>query len=396
MDTPSGQPGSLRIHEGDCWAFFAFDAGHGIQLDKAQAALRAAPAARDEEARRSAISHRRHAPRHLQFRPAPLQVVQSLGEIATQQIASLSLAPRVECTLYDFGAISVAYRIPIDGGAGGMTTESLLPLAQALGDGATLAVDARRRVDALTNRLAHAIERPAVVDLVEDYTVYHIRRWSPDSAGDALHSSRESVARLLLTEQGPLSQQAIDAALDSQLTYAPNDLAIIDWNAAMLLDAQAEDSLAILEFANVELLEMRFLDDRLDSILESTYTNLLRRDGKKGWPRSPLGFLIDPHRAERTRLAALQMESAILFENINNTLKLVSDQHLARLYSLAARRLHLADWDQSVLRKLHTIDGLYQKLADERAGRRMEVLEWIVIILIAMEGLIPFILHNAK
>lgn len=396
MDTPASQPGSLRIVEGDCWAFFAFDAGHGIQLDKAQAALQAAPADGDEESRRSAISHRRRAPRHLQFRPAPLQVDQSLGEIAALEFAGMRLAPRVECTLYDFGAISVAYRIPIDAGAGGMTVESLLPLALALGDGAALAFDARRRVSALTKRLAHAVERPEVVDLMEDYTVYHIRRWSPNSAGDALDSSRECVARLLLAEQGPLSQQAIDAALDSQLSYAPNDLAVVDWNAAILLDAQAEDALAILEFANVELLEMRFLDDRLDSILESAYSNLLRRDGKKRWPRSPLGILIDPHRAERTRLAALQMESAVLFENINNTLKLVGDQHLARLYSLAARCLHLADWDQSVLRKLHTIDGLYQKLADEHAGRRMEVLEWIVIILIAMEGVIPFILHNSK
>jgi hypothetical protein len=72
------------------------------------------------------------------------------------------------------------------------------------------------------------------------------------------------------------------------------------------------------------------------------------------------------------------------------------DQHLARLYAIAARRLHLADWDQSILRKLHTADSLYQKLADENSARRMEVLEWIIILLIAISIVLPFIVKGAK
>jgi hypothetical protein len=101
-------------------------------------------------------------------------------------------------------------------------------------------------------------------------------------------------------------------------------------------------------------------------------------------------------RGGRHRLAALQMENAILFEGINNTLKLLGDQHLARLYAVAARRLHLADWDQSILRKLHTANELYQKLADEHSGRRMEVLEWIIILLIAVSIVLPFMVSGAK
>jgi hypothetical protein len=133
-----------------------------------------------------------------------------------------------------------------------------------------------------------------------------------------------------------------------------------------------------------------------DSILDRSYSSFLSRDPRKRRPRSPIAFLLDPHRVERNRLAALQMESAILFEGINNALKLVGDQHLARLYALAAHRLHLADWDQSILRKLHTADGLYQKLADEQAGRRMEVLEWIIIGLFAVSIALPFIVGGGK
>ena len=67
------------------------------------------------------------------------------------------------------------------------------------------------------------------------------------------------------------------------------------------------------EFANVQLLEMRFLDDRLDSVLDRSYSSLLRRDARGRLPRSPLGLIFDPHRTERRRLAALQRETAVLF-----------------------------------------------------------------------------------
>lgn len=389
-------PSPLRIHEGNAWLFFAFDVGYSIDLDAAQRKLAAAPATENEEARRTGISHRRRAPTYLQFSPAPLQIDQPAPEAAALDFAGFHVAPRVGCTLFDFGAVSVAYRVSLESGATGMPLEALIPLAEAFGNNPALQSDARRRVEELALRLAGAIERPDVVDLVEDYTVYHISRWSPTpSAQDAVNFSRDSIARLLLAETGPLSTQAVETALAEQLSYAPTDIAVIDWNAALLLDAQAEDALAVLEFANVELLETRFIDDRLDSILERSYSSLLKRDARTRF-RSPLGLLLDPHRAERRHIAALQMENAVLFEGINNALKLVGDQHLARLYALAARRFHLADWDQSILRKLHTLDELYQKLVDEQSGRRMEILEWIIIALIAVSIVLPFILTGAK
>src|SRR5947207_2604898 len=64
--------------------------------------------------------------------------------------------------------------------------------------------------------------------------------------------------------------------------------------------------------------------------------------------------------------------------------KLVGDQYLARVYSLASRRFHLGDWDASITRKLQTIDSIYAKMADRAASRRMEILEWIIIVLIAV------------
>jgi hypothetical protein len=390
---------ALHIHDGDCWAFFAFDVGHAINLDAAQRLLTPAhladtlESARREEIPRSHSTHRR-APSSFQFRPTPLRVDQSDAALPALDLGGFHPSHVVECTLFEFGCLSVAYRIPLNTS---QPLDRLLPLAQALFDCAPLRSDAQRRAAALAARLAPSIDRPGMAAIVEDYTVYHARRWSSvpsDASIDAsaaILGDADTVAKLLLGESpsdGPgLSPCFVDSTLSSLVSYSESDAAVIDWNAALILGPDEEDSLAVLEFANVELLEMRFLDDRLDDALDLSYSTLLRRE--KGTGRSPLGLIVDPHRASRRRLAAFQMENAILFEGVNNALKLIGDQHLARLYAAAVRRFHMAEWDASILRKLHTIDGLYQKLADEQSGRRMEVLEWIIIVLIAVSIALP-------
>jgi hypothetical protein len=40
------------------------------------------------------------------------------------------------------------------------------------------------------------------------------------------------------------------------------------------------------------------------------------------------------------------------------------DQYLARVYRLASQRCHLADWDASIMRKLYTMESIYEKIAD--------------------------------
>jgi uncharacterized Rmd1/YagE family protein len=73
----------------------------------------------------------------------------------------------------------------------------------------------------------------------------------------------------------------------------------------------------------------------------------------------------------------------------------LGDHYLARLYRLAAERFHLSDWDASILRKLDTLDSIYQKLSDQLSSRRMEALEWIIIVLIAVSILLPFLPGSA-
>ncbi|HYE03616.1 MAG TPA: hypothetical protein VD963_10325, partial [Phycisphaerales bacterium] len=175
-------------------------------------------------------------------------------------------------------------------------------------------------------------------------------------------------------------------ALASRLAYAPTDLVIIDWNAALLLapPGEADDVRAVLEFANVELLEMRFLDDRLDETLDRAYVAMDRVT----WRRA---MIPGADAAGVAKLARLQVDHALLFEGVNNALKLLGDQYLARVYRMAAARLHLPEWDASVLRKLQTVQDIYEKITGRLDARRMETLEWIIIVLILVSIVMPFV-----
>jgi hypothetical protein len=144
-----------------------------------------------------------------------------------------------------------------------------------------------------------------------------------------------------------------------------------------LFDPEGEDVRAVIEFANTQLLEMRYLDQQLDDALERAYGLLSR-------PRFSLLRVSSLSGPDLQALSQLQLDAALLFEQVTNALKLIGEQYLTRVYALASRRFHLAEWDASITRKLQTLDGIYGKMTDRAATRRLEVLEWIIIILIAL------------
>src|SRR5690606_15408717 len=127
------------------------------------------------------------------------------------------------------------------------------------------------------------------------------------------------------------------------------------------------------------------LDTQLDGLLERAHQlmGMLARPSNL-WPGGQTGRQI-------RRFAELQTDSALLFEGVNNAIKLIGDQHLARVYTVASDRLNLRQWDASVLRKLGVAESVYQKVADAASTKRMEILEWIIILLILISTIVPFL-----
>lgn len=358
----------LRVTAGTCHAFFAFDVAQAVDLEVCARRLR-------DPASRVRIAHQQRAPAYFQFEPAPLRVLQEITPFA---VGGRLLRPRVEAVLYDFGGVSLGYTVPCEG-----SLEELVELSCALQESEALRSDAELRVRQLLEAIGDAASHSRVAEVTEDYLVFQIEGFeAAESLPELPGRHGPAIARVLRAERDALSAQEVADALATPVAYGADDVSFIDWNGALVFAREADDVRAVLEFANVQLTEMRFLDDRLDDSVDRAYATLSAR-----WARLPFRSGL----RELTRVARMQVEGAILFERVSNALKLLGDPYLARVYLQAARRFRLAEWNGGILRKLTAIEGIYAKLSDAAGVRRMELLEWIIILLIAFEVALPFL-----
>lgn len=372
---------------GSCRVMFAFDVAMAIDLDAA------AKAVGDHAGQgRANIRVTRRAPASLGYQATPLRVSLPAPQI---DLDGWRNQPTCEALIFDFGGISVAFEIPFSD-----TIDGLIPLGQRLYDNPQFASAARDAAEKVCRLIGPTLLRPGFDPAVEDYLVYHASSVTPSDpdqdVADLLRRCRAAVARLLRSEIGPLSEQEIEEAHLAVASYTPGDAAVVDWNAALVVDPDGEDVASILEYANMELLEMRALDDRLDRALDEAYALAVRREERAlaGWRVT--GRSASGRRRAVRQIARMQVDAAVLFEGVNNAIKLVGDQYLARVYRAAARRFHLSERDAAIERKLATLNGIYDKLSDESANRRMEILEWIIIVLIAVSIVLPFVTPLAK
>src|SRR5262245_2284090 len=91
-----------RIVQGQVVALFAFDVGYEVSLERLSAMLATTPV--------QPLSRKKQTPTYMQYTKPP-QIL-SLG-IVTGHFA---VAGSVQATIFDFGAVSLAYRWPIGPG----------------------------------------------------------------------------------------------------------------------------------------------------------------------------------------------------------------------------------------------------------------------------------------
>jgi hypothetical protein len=350
---------------------FAFDVGSAIDLPRARE-LASTPSAA------ARLQHRHRAPPYFQFTDPPLRLAPSPVDLPPARACQ---AATCEFSLYDFGGVTLRYAHAFEGGL-----EDLIALACELSDSEPLRADAERRTRDLVTRLAAAIDRPVLAESSEDYLVFHLEP-SADAPNGAelVRAEAQRLARVLRAEPGPLAESQVSDALQLSLSYGPRDLVLVDWNGALVIDTDPGDLLAVLELANQQLLEMRALDGELDRALDRVYALVSRPPSL--WTSLVPSALRGPLR----QVARLQVDGALLFERVHNSLKLVGDPYLARVGRLASQRFSLPEWNAAVLRKLDALDSVYGKLNDHASTVRMEVLEWVIVVLILVSIVIPFV-----
>jgi hypothetical protein len=342
-----------------------FDVCEEIRLDQ----LRQIIGARTQEQ----PSFKHQAPAYVRYERPP--VVEALEPLV------LETGERLEGQIkyYDYGVVSVVYELPISG-----DWDSLVQMGSRWVWDVDFEKHAARTVRQKLERAAPALVKPYLTKppaewLSEDYFIFHVREvtGSP-SAAELCASQGARIAQIVRGETAQLSEGERNEILQSRISYYPNDLAVIGWNAAFLYDTQAgaETAIQLLEYANSQLLEFRHYDELLTRELESVYAALDKGTGTLARWRLARAA---------TKLHTVLLDVNELTERADNAIKFLSDMFSARLYKLAATKVGVSDYKDLVNQKLKTAEDLYRFMVDQFNQSRAFALELMVVIILMIE-----------
>jgi hypothetical protein len=319
-------------------------------------------------ARRQEASFKHPAPGYVRFQRAP--VVQPVEPLILESGERLD----VQIKYYDYGVLSVVFELPFTG-----DWDTLVRLASRWVWDTDFTSFAQKIVKQKIERA-----RPALVKLYdswlhEDYFVFHVRDIAGNpSAVELLAAEGGRIAQIVRGENVPLSDGEQQEIMQSKISYYPNDLAVISWNAAFLYDSEAgaETAIQLLEYANSQLLEFRHYDELLTRELQSVYDFMDQGSGI--WARW--------RTAKRARLLhTVLLDVDELTERADNAIKFLSDMFSARLYKVAASKIGVTDYKDLVNQKVHTAEELYRFMVDQFHQSRAFVLELMVVVILIID-----------
>ncbi len=351
---------------GEAVYFYAFDVANEIRLDRA-----------------SELFAGHSTPFTARWeRPAPRSVPVSRPLVVEPSVSAVRVngcPVRLLVRIYEVGVVSVTVRAPF-------TSDSLAALIPfhnpTLNDGRPLDALAREQRDEVCRSLNEALVKPGEMSEPEAYTVFTLshlgdekdpNRWLADRG-------REIAGLLTETPADRLSEAQVAEVLRLRRSFENSDLVVIDWDAALVvdLDREAEDVLFVIELANLQLEEFRWMDRQLDRYLDRAYDDLAKR---QWWSFGAMGRVL-------RSLRQLRVDLTKLADEVTHITKFVGDWHLARVYMLARERFHLDQWRASVEQRLAEVDRLYTLTRGDVYERRMLWLEIVIVVFFAVDLLI--------
>lgn len=213
-------------------------------------------------------------------------------------------------------------------------------------------------------------DRPLDPDFYEDYTVYYVDR--VDQEIDPLV--------VMLGEKTDFSPELRVEVMKNSLSYGTKDRTTLTWSGAFLVAPELPtDIIDLIEFAIVQVLELRFYDRELSLQMNKMFEDMAHASRKSSFWR------VSRMKGVMRDLLRTQTEVSDITEKVNNLIKVTDDAFYSRVYSIALVVLQGQTWNDSVNRRLGILRENYALLSDEVNIQHGNVLEWIVIVLIALE-----------
>ena len=365
---------SALVVDGSAIVYRLHDVGYAIDLERASALLAPSAPVRTRPERGEAEA--------IQIKNPPVSV--TLGDTPVM-IGEAVRAVRISARVFDFGVCAMQAAIAAPDGESWDDFGTLGATADA---SAELATVLERELARLLEIMGPAIERPGLAPVSEAYVVYRVTRLAHEDGTPAsiAELTDEHLVSLLLNERDELAAGARRELLPHRFSYYTNELTVLTWDNALVVEPRVHDHDVeyILEFANAQLLELRFYDAMLDRELPRMYDRAAIARGRRYVPTRRFSPL----------LAAMQTQVADVtetVERVDNALKVTDDVHLARIYAAALELFRESAWRRGVDRKLAIMRETYAMLNDEAQAARAELLELAIVLLIVFEIVLSFI-----
>ena len=363
----------VRRYTGEVVYIYAFDVAYEMVRQPVRELL-------GQPVAQFVVDASKRSPRHLFFyRPQMVRLpamerIGPHGPVRVERVVKLR----------PVGAISITVRLPFSV----EQVEDLVNFHDLQFSNGSLHDEVRRLAEDVRRELAPYYVRP-VRQLAEEeaYTVFCLE--SPLQAEDGsrvnaeswLRANRRSVASLLTQEPDidHLSRQEADESTGRFLSYYEHDLVVVDWDAALIMDERQnfDETLYVMELANLQLAELEAYDRLLDDSLERAYRDLTRRS-------------VASRSSTLRQLREIRIDLARFSDELSNITKFFGDWHLARIYENISARFHLADWHRTIGDKSQTLDDLYQLLNHDQTNRWMLLLEMTIVLLFVIDLVILF------
>jgi hypothetical protein len=304
---------------GEAILYRLHDVGYEIDLDRVFDLLAASAPERPRPVRGEALA--------IQIPNPPVTV--GLG-VETAVVAGAAREVELSARIFDFGVVSLRARLA---GPADLSWRGFVEFGAAVTAATRWRELFDRSRERLLKQIGPAVEQAGEAPVSEDYVIFRVNGLT-DAAGarltgDALRD--EDVARLLVGETRTLAAAGRRDMLSQRFTYLEDELAVLTWNAALVVEPVAEDRDVqyVLEFANAQLLELRHFDAVLDGELPKIYDRIAEtRHGLHVFGRQ-YGRLLG-------EMQARVMDSTELVERVENSLKVTDDVFLARIYASTA------------------------------------------------------------
>jgi hypothetical protein len=336
------------------------------------------------------------------MRPPPLRKTGALAvaavplhvDVGTRRIVlpdiERSLLAHVSVNLFDYGKISVVFEVPIRQGT---PLDEMRPVCQELYESAVITKMAQEESATYAQRVESALRRHVIEvepiegagrTRMESFTIIFIEELEDKPlAKEVLAWS--GLPKLIIGEAGDrqLGEKQIRDTLQYTDGYLDNDLVVIDWNSAFVLEPSgSRDIPDILEFSRSMLLQLAVYDDQLDVELRQIYQEFAKRRG------GTVSILSSRYRKLAHDVSARLIEVTEFNERLENSFKIIGDYYLARIYRTAVTRFGIPLVRESVARKHELVEKVYDMLKGEVELLRGQALELTIVVLIVVEVLL--------